>query len=113
MYLFATDTGVGNESMVPLPQAPMQTDLDPNPITATSTNNSTTTATQNYSGFDLTSEQKEALVALGVDSESVPASVTAEQERCLVAELGENRVVEIKDGAVPTNLEFMRIESCI
>lgn len=65
------------------------------------------------SGFTLSAAQVEALVSLGVDPESVPDSISAEQETCFVATLGEERVAEIKGGAVPGGLEFMRAQSCI
>lgn len=64
-------------------------------------------------GFELSSAQIDALVSLGIDPDAVPSSVSAEQEACFVGVLGEERVAEIKAGAVPGNLEFLRARSCI
>jgi amino acid transporter len=64
-------------------------------------------------GFKLSSAQIEALIALGIDPEAVPESISAEQEACFVSALGEARVGEIKTGAVPSALEFLKAKSCI
>ena len=64
-------------------------------------------------GFELTDNQIGALVSLGVSPDDVPARISAEQEVCLVSELGEARVAEIKSGVIPSALEFMRVESCV
>lgn len=64
-------------------------------------------------GFQLTEAQKQALVSLGIDPASVPATISAEQEACFVAALGESTVNEIKAGAVPNVIEFAKAKSCI
>jgi len=74
---------------------------------------STSTLSGSGVGFALSAQQVEALVSLGIDPESVPSSITTEQEQCFVAELGESRVLEIKGGAVPNAFEFLKVKSCI
>lgn len=64
-------------------------------------------------GFELSSAQVEALVSLGIDPADVPSSVSAAQETCFVEALGEERVEEIKAGAVPGTLEFLKAKSCV
>lgn len=64
-------------------------------------------------GFTLSENQVDALVSLGIDRASVPSTVSAEQETCFVETLGQDRVTEIKNGAVPSAIELMRAESCI
>lgn len=64
-------------------------------------------------GFTLSAAQKQALVNLGIDPAKVPASVSVEQERCFVNTLGGARVEEIRNGAVPGPVEFMKAKGCI
>lgn len=64
-------------------------------------------------GFQLSNAQKQALVGLGIDPTKVPSSITAAQETCFIGTLGEARVVEIKAGAVPNAVEFLKAKSCI
>ena len=80
---------------------------------ATGAATSAETDTATPGGFELSNGQIEALVSLGIDPDAVPSSISAEQEACFIGELGEARVEEIKAGAVPSALEFMRAESCI
>lgn len=68
---------------------------------------------QSAGGFTLSAAQVEALVALGVDPSAIPAEVSAAQENCFIEALGAERVAEVKAGAVPGPLEFMRAQSCI
>lgn len=64
-------------------------------------------------GFTLSESQKQALVSVGIDPASVPSSISVEQESCFVGYLGADRVAEIKAGAVPNALEFMKVKPCI
>ncbi len=75
--------------------------------------NTTNDTSDTSGGFELSSAQIEALVALGIDPSAVPSSISAEQEACFVGVLGEARVGEIKAGAVPSAFEFMKAKSCI
>lgn len=63
--------------------------------------------------FNLTAEQRQALINLGIPETSIPTSVSYEQEQCFVSVLGEARVAEIKAGAVPGPIEFLRAKACI
>jgi len=74
---------------------------------------STTVEGEVAGGFELSTAQVEALVSLGVDPDAVPSSISAEQEACFVEALGEERVGEIRAGAVPNALEFLRAQGCI
>ncbi len=65
------------------------------------------------SGFQLSEAQKQALVAAGIDPSKVPTSVSAAQETCFVAALGDAKVAEIKAGAVPSAMELLKAKSCI
>ena len=64
-------------------------------------------------GFTLSEPQKQALINLGIDPAKVPSLVTAEQEQCFVRTLGAARVSEIKNGAVPGPVEFVKAKGCI
>lgn len=64
-------------------------------------------------GFTLSDDQKRAIEAMGIDSNSVPTSVSGEQESCFIGVLGQARVDEIKNGAVPSMSEYVRAKACI
>jgi len=64
-------------------------------------------------GFALSEAQKQALINAGIDPSIVPSSISAAQESCFVGVFGEARVAEIRNGAVPNALEFVRAKSCI
>lgn len=102
-YLFATDA-YGIKTMT------LDSDLSP-----ALPNDNTDDATQKNvaGGFALSEAQKQALVGIGLDPSIVPNSVSAEQESCFVGVLGAERVNEIKNGAIPNSLEFVRAKSCI
>lgn len=61
----------------------------------------------------LSKSQEKALEAFGIDPANVPSEITAEQEACFVAELGAERVAEIKAGASPTMTEYYQARDCI
>jgi hypothetical protein len=63
--------------------------------------------------FTLTDAQKQALGSFGIDSASLPSSISAEQEACFVAELGRERVDAIKVGGTPSAMDFIRVKNCI
>lgn len=75
--------------------------------------NGATAESATTGGFALSGAQVDALVSLGIDPDSVPATVSAEQEACFTDILGAERVAEIKAGAVPSSIEFFRAKSCI
>jgi hypothetical protein len=65
------------------------------------------------SDFTLSQAQKDALLNLGIPPEAVPTVISAEQEQCFIQVLGEERVKEIKAGAIPGTFEFIKAQSCI
>jgi hypothetical protein len=76
------------------------------------TSPSATSATA-QGGFTLSTAQQQALIGLGIEPSSVPTSISAEQEACFTAALGEARVLEIKAGDVPNAMEFLKAKACI
>lgn len=61
----------------------------------------------------LNEAQKAALKKMGVNPDSLPATITAQQQACFVTALGQARVDEIMAGAVPTTFEFLRAAACL
>lgn len=61
----------------------------------------------------LSPAQEKALETFGIDAASVPSSITPAQEACFTAELGAERVAEIKAGDMPTPAEFFKAKSCV
>lgn len=99
--IFGTDGGV-------------QTSFSPDTATDVQGDAATSTTTPSAgAGFTLSSAQRQALIAMGIDPSSVPAQVSVEQEACFVQALGSGRVREIKAGAVPNAIELLKAKSCI
>ncbi len=67
----------------------------------------------NSSGFQLSEPQKQALISAGIDPARVPSTISASQEACFATALGAARVEEIKGGAVPGGVEFLKAKSCL
>lgn len=88
------------------PVAPVTTN------TTTTASTSDTTATTDTT-FTLSAAQKQALVGLGIDPNSVPETVSAEQVLCFEGKLGAPRVAEIRTGAVPSTFELIKVKSCV
>lgn len=63
--------------------------------------------------FTLSAAQRQALLNLGISPDSIPTSLSYEQEQCFVNVLGQARVAEIKAGAIPGPVEFIRAKACI
>ncbi len=77
-------------------------------------NTSGEAGTQTANGeFYLSDQQKQALINFGIDPSVVPSQISAEQESCFINILGEGRVGEIKNGAVPSAVEFYKAKACI
>lgn len=115
VYVFVTDP-YGLKPLLRGGSAPLQSDSMPVANTeqeSADTDTNATAETEAAGGFTLSSAQVEALVGLGIDPAAVPTSISAEQEACFVAALGEASVAEIKAGAVPSALEFLKAKSCI
>ena len=60
----------------------------------------------------LTAEQQKAMDDFGISSDFF-TDLDAEQQACLADVLGEERVEEIKQGAMPTPVEIARGSSCL
>jgi hypothetical protein len=114
-YLFITDP----YNLKPIlfgAAAPTQSTSAPvsnTPATKNTTATETPAQGEVAGGFELSSAQVDALISLGIDPAAVPSSISTEQEACFVGVLGEARVGEIKAGAVPGALEFMKAKPCI
>ena len=94
----------GTTQTTPRPQAP----------TPTSTTTSTAgTETAVDTTFTLSGPQKQALIELGIDPNSVPETVSAEQVLCFEGKLGAPRVAEIRAGSVPSTFELIKVKSCV
>ena len=74
---------------------------------------SSDTKTTAAAGFQLSDAQRQSLISAGVDPSQVPANVTSTQEACFADVLGDVRVAEIKSGAVPSSIEFLKAKSCL
>lgn len=61
----------------------------------------------------MTDKQEQALQAVGISPEAVPAQFTPEQIECFVKILGEERVNDIKAGDTPTAAEFFQAKDCV
>ena len=72
-----------------------------------------TTSLKVNGSSSLTSDQANALKAIGVDPNSLPTTITPEQEECFVKIFGQTRVNEIKAGDTPTATEFIKGTSCL
>jgi hypothetical protein len=85
-------------------------------LSGTEQSNNTNKSTSDGSGastFTMSEEQRQAIAAFGIDPSTIPTTITAEQEACFVGKLGQARVDEIKDGAVPGTMDFFKVKSCI
>jgi hypothetical protein len=61
----------------------------------------------------LTPGQQAALEFVGIDPDTLPTTITPEQEACFVETLGSARVDAIKAGAVPTPVEIIQARGCL
>lgn len=74
---------------------------------------STSGETASEETFTLTASQKQALSSFGIDPATVPSSISAAEEACFVAELGVDRVADIKAGGIPSAIDFFKAKNCI
>ncbi|RMD51627.1 hypothetical protein D6827_01850, partial [Candidatus Parcubacteria bacterium] len=58
--------------------------------------------------IELTDEQKEFLISVGID----PEKITPESIQCAIDKIGENRVEEIKNGDAITLTDVLKVYSC-
>lgn len=60
----------------------------------------------------LTTEQEIFLERVGVDTTQLSTSISAEQEKCAVEKLGQQRVDEIKSGSELGATDYFKARSC-
>jgi hypothetical protein len=61
----------------------------------------------------LTDAQRSGLEAVGIDTSTIPQTMTPELEACFVAAIGRERVTSIVGGAMPSLKEFITAKHCI
>ncbi len=61
----------------------------------------------------LTPKQATTLQNLGVDTASLPTSITPAMEDCFIAKLGVKRANEIKGGSTVTVADYFKASSCV
>lgn len=67
-------------------------------------------------GYDhplLSADQEKTLQSFGVNLESLPTSITPEQEQCAVEALGQDRVNQIKSGSAPSLTDYFKAKNCL
>lgn len=87
----------------------------PENISTTSTTNTPaiTTPTENNNQHPYLSESQEKMIrTMGIDIETLPTSISEEQEACAIQTLGQERVNEIIAGDTPTALEILKAKKC-
>ncbi|MFH1712473.1 MAG: hypothetical protein ABH846_04550 [Patescibacteria group bacterium] len=60
----------------------------------------------------LSTDQEIMLESVGIDVETLPTSVSTDQQECATAALGEARVAEIAGGAAPSLSDVLKARSC-
>ncbi len=60
-----------------------------------------------------TPAQLTALKTMGVDTSTLPNTLTTELEACFAAEIGSDRVAAIKAGDMPSMVEFLKAKKCL
>lgn len=63
------------------------------------------------SSLPISDAQQKALESAGVDPSKI--NITPEMEACFIDKLGEQKVEEIKNGAVPGPLDMLKASSCL
>jgi hypothetical protein len=61
----------------------------------------------------LNAEQEKMLESFGVDVSKLPNEITPEMEKCFTEKLGEERSLELVNGASPSALDFIKAKSCL
>lgn len=72
-----------------------------------------TTSTKNEAATYLTPEQQTSLEDAGVNTTSLPTSLTPEQKKCMIEKVGQARADAIMAGAAPTPIEILAGASCL
>lgn len=61
----------------------------------------------------LNETQEKKLEEFGVDVEKLPKAITPEMEKCFMEKLGQDRGMELVNGAAPSAFEVIKIRTCI
>jgi hypothetical protein len=61
----------------------------------------------------LTDKQEKALEQVGFSADDIKNILTPEKVECFIEKLGIKRVEEIKNGDLPTMLEYIDVRSCL
>lgn len=69
-------------------------------------------ATSSYDHPLLSNEQEVMLETVGIDTETLPTEITAEQQQCTIDALGQTRTNEIMNGAAPSLSDFLKAQHC-
>jgi hypothetical protein len=104
---FVTDISQETPAAVVEEQSSVATDTAP---TATTT---TTEAPEQPAAPVVTQEQAAVLETFGLEVSELPSLFTPELEQCATDALGEDRVAEIKAGAVPTAGDLLQTRGCL
>ncbi|OIO19138.1 MAG: hypothetical protein AUJ37_03670 [Candidatus Magasanikbacteria bacterium CG1_02_41_34] len=87
------------------------TPMSPTPTSPTTpTEQKNTTASTNPL---LSPTQEQTLEKLGIDTATLPTSITPAMEACFYTKLGITRADEIKHGATPTAGDYFAARSCL
>lgn len=76
---------------------------------SSSENPNTADTTESY----FTPEQESALEDAGINTDSLPTSLTLEQQQCMIEKVGQARADAIMAGASPTPIEILAGASCL
>ncbi|PKM91301.1 hypothetical protein CVU82_01740 [Candidatus Falkowbacteria bacterium HGW-Falkowbacteria-1] len=71
---------------------------------------------EDYADYDnplLTDAQEEKIIKAGIDIRKIPTEITPEQQKCGVEKLGEERILEIVNGAEPSPTEMLKVLPCL
>ncbi len=61
----------------------------------------------------LSNEQEKMMENAGIDVSALPTNISPEMEKCFIEKLGEEKVEEIINGAVPGPLDIFKAKSCL
>jgi len=61
----------------------------------------------------LTTEQESALESLGIDTRTLPTSITPAMMNCFELKLGSARAKEIEGGSAVTPADYFKVQSCL
>lgn len=75
--------------------------------------NMTSDAPSSYDHPLLSTDQEKLLESMGIDTATIPTTITPAQEQCAIDVLGADRVNEIKAGATPSLGDYLKAKDCL